>query len=72
MKKLEEDVNPYLENEIGIEPDLMNRREDRMEKSRPQIDESVGCKKPCRDRWFPWQPIVLGHRLKCQQRQQSP
>lgn len=42
-----------------------------MEKSRPEIDESVGCEKSSGDRGLPRQPIVLIHGVEGQQRQHS-
>lgn len=39
---------------MGIEPDLVDRREDVAEKGRPQINESIGGEKAGGDRRLPW------------------
>lgn len=49
----------YLQDEVGIEPDLADLRDNGIDKRRPEIDESVGGQKTRRHRRFPWQSIVL-------------
>lgn len=57
---------------MGIEPDLINGRKNRMEKSGSQINQSIGSEKCSRNRWLPLKPVKLDRRVKPQQRQHSP
>lgn len=57
---------------MGIEPDLIDRREKRIEEGRPEIDESVGGEKSGCDGRFPRQPMILAKRVKSKQWQHSP
>lgn len=61
-----------LKDEMGIEPDFMDRRNERIEEGGSEIDESVGGEKSGGDRRFPWQPVILVESVKSQQRQHSP
>lgn len=61
-----------LKDEMGIEPDFMDRRNERIEEGGSEIDESVGGEKSGGDGRFPWQPVILVESVKSQQRQHSP
>lgn len=61
-----------LKDEMRIEPDFMDRRNERIEEGGSEIDESVGGEKSGGDRRFPWQPVILVESVKSQQRQHSP
>lgn len=63
---------PVLKDEMWIEPDLMDRRNDRIEEGGSEVDDSVGGEKSGGDRRFPWQPVILVDGVKSQQRQHSP
>lgn len=54
------------DDEVGIEPDLVDRREDGSEKGRPQIDDSIGCEKGGGDRRLPLEPVILARRVNRQ------
>lgn len=53
-----------LKDEMGIEPDLMDRRHERIEEGGSEIDESVGGEKSGGDRRLPWQPVILVESVK--------
>lgn len=57
---------------MGIEPDLVNGRKNRMEKSGSQINQSIGSEKCSRDWWLPLKPVKLARCVNRQQRQHSP
>jgi hypothetical protein len=57
---------------VGIEPDLVDRREDGAEKGRPQINDSIGSEKGGGDRRFPLEPVILARHVKRQRQQYSP
>lgn len=61
----------YLEDEMGIEPDLIEGRKDVTEKTRSEIDEGVGKEKPSRYGRFSMQPTVLAQHLKAEKRKHS-
>lgn len=61
-----------LKDEMRIEPDFMDRRNERIEEGGSEIDESVGGEKSGGDGRFPWQPVILVESVKSQQRQHSP
>lgn len=72
MIKLVKGRKGYLKDEVGVEPNVMNRRDETAEKSGPQVDEGIGGEETCGDRGFPWEPVVLIHCVNPQQHQHSP
>lgn len=72
IKEKKKKENKYLKDEMRIEPDFMDRRNERIEEGGSEIDESVGSEKSGGDRRFPWQPVILVESVKSQQRQHSP
>lgn len=42
-----------LEDEMGIEPDVVDRRDEGIQESGPQINESIGSDKSSGDGGFP-------------------
>jgi hypothetical protein len=65
-------LREYLEDEVGIEIDLVDRREDGVEKGRPQINDSIGSKKGSGVWRLPLEPVILARHVKRQQQQYSP
>lgn len=64
MTSRETEIRGYLEDEVGIEPDLVDRRKDRLEESGPQINESIGGKKAGCDWRLPLEPVILARGVK--------
>lgn len=61
----------YLEDDMRIEPDFLNRWKNMVEKSWAQVDESIGGDESGGDARFPVEPVILADGVKCQQRQHS-
>lgn len=62
----------YLENEVGIEPDLIESGENWIEKFGAQVDERISCYKRRRDGWLSFQAPVFAQRLHRKQSKHSP
>lgn len=56
---------PVLEDEVGIEPDFVDGRKSTIEKSRPQVDESVGSDECGGEGGFTIEPAILAHCVHC-------
>jgi len=61
-----------LENEVRVEPDLLDRRNEGLEEGGAEIDDSVGRDEGGGHRRFVLRPVILAEGVESEEREHSP